>query len=64
VKADTLPLTAWQIGMYGFMAIAYFLILHDADCDALPVGNFLSRQLVAHSKRPKARDVGAGLVCV
>lgn len=26
VKADTLSLTAWQIGMYGFMAIAYFLI--------------------------------------
>ncbi|MGN6102551.1 MAG: DUF4396 domain-containing protein [Devosia sp.] len=26
VKADTLSLTAWQIGMYGFMAIAYFWI--------------------------------------
>jgi hypothetical protein len=26
VKADTLSLTAWQIGMCGFMAIAYFLI--------------------------------------
>jgi hypothetical protein len=26
VKADTLSLTAWQIGMYGFMAIAYFVI--------------------------------------
>jgi Domain of unknown function (DUF4396) len=24
VKADTLSLTAWQIGMYGFMALAYF----------------------------------------
>jgi hypothetical protein len=24
VKADTLSLTAWQIGMYGFMAVAYF----------------------------------------
>jgi hypothetical protein len=24
VKADTLTLTAWQIGMYGFMALAYF----------------------------------------
>lgn len=23
-KADTLSLTAWQVGMYGFMAIAYF----------------------------------------
>ncbi|HSU06934.1 MAG TPA: DUF4396 domain-containing protein [Acetobacteraceae bacterium] len=26
IKADTLSLTAWQIGMYGFMAVAYFLI--------------------------------------
>ncbi len=26
VKADTLSLTAWQIGMYGWMAIAIFLI--------------------------------------
>jgi len=24
VKADTLSLTAWQIGMYGFMALAHF----------------------------------------
>ncbi len=24
VKADTLSLTAWQLGMYGFMALAYF----------------------------------------
>lgn len=26
IKADTLSLTAWQVGMYGFMAIAHFLI--------------------------------------
>lgn len=26
IKADTLSLTAWQIGMYGWMAIASFLI--------------------------------------
>jgi hypothetical protein len=26
IKADTLSLTAWQAGMYGFMAIAHFLI--------------------------------------
>jgi hypothetical protein len=26
VKADTLSLTAWQIGMYGFMAVAHFVI--------------------------------------
>ena len=29
IKADTLSLTAWQIGMYGFMAIAYFAIFRD-----------------------------------
>ncbi len=26
VKADTLSLTAWQIGMYGWMAISFFLL--------------------------------------
>ena len=26
IKADTLSLSAWQIGMYGFMAFAYFSI--------------------------------------
>ena len=26
VKADTLSLTAWQVGMYGFMALAHFSI--------------------------------------
>ncbi len=26
VKADTLSLTAWQVGMYGFMAFAHFVI--------------------------------------
>jgi hypothetical protein len=26
LKADTLSLTAWQVGMYGFMAIAQFVI--------------------------------------
>ena len=29
VKADTLSLTSWQIGMYGFMAIANFWIFRD-----------------------------------
>jgi hypothetical protein len=29
IKADTLALTAWQLGMYGFMAIAYFVIFQD-----------------------------------
>ncbi len=28
LKADTLSLTSWQIGMYGWMAIAVFLIFH------------------------------------
>lgn len=26
IKADTLSLTAWQVGMYGFMALAQFVI--------------------------------------
>ncbi len=26
IKADTLSLTSWQIGMYGFMAFAYFIL--------------------------------------
>ena len=26
LKADTLSLTAWQVGMYGWMAVATFLI--------------------------------------
>ncbi len=26
IKADTLSLTAWQVGMYGFMAFAYFYL--------------------------------------
>jgi hypothetical protein len=29
VKADTLSLTAWQVGMYGFMAVAFFWIFRD-----------------------------------
>jgi hypothetical protein len=29
IKADTLSLTAWQIGMYGFMAIADFVIFRN-----------------------------------
>lgn len=29
IKADTLSLTAWQIGMYGFMAIAAFTIFRN-----------------------------------
>lgn len=28
LKADTLSLTSWQIGMYGWMAISFFLIFH------------------------------------
>lgn len=26
IKADTLSLTAWQVGMYGFMALAHFYV--------------------------------------
>ncbi len=31
VKADTLSLTAWQVGMYGFMAFAYFYLFRNVD---------------------------------
>ncbi len=30
VKADTLSVTAWQIGMYGFMALAYFVFFQNS----------------------------------
>jgi hypothetical protein len=30
IKADTLSLTAWQVGMYGFMALAHFGIFEHA----------------------------------
>ena len=30
IKADTFSLTAWQFGMYGFMAIAHFVIFQTA----------------------------------
>ncbi len=29
IKANTLSLTAWQVGMYGFMAFAYFYLFGD-----------------------------------
>ncbi|MDA9432100.1 DUF4396 domain-containing protein [Bradyrhizobium sp. CCBAU 51627] len=29
LKADTLSLTAWQFGMYGFMAVAHFVIFRE-----------------------------------
>jgi hypothetical protein len=41
LKADTLSLTAWQLGMYGWMAIATFLIFgHEID-KASPVFWFM-----------------------
>jgi hypothetical protein len=40
IKADTLSLTAWQIGMYGFMAIANFLIFQAAFGTRLQVDSF------------------------
>jgi len=29
IKADTLSLTAWQVGMYALMAVAYFRVFGD-----------------------------------
>jgi hypothetical protein len=40
MKADTLSLTAWQIGMYGYMAIAYFLIFQQGFGTKLEVNSF------------------------
>ncbi len=39
VKADALSLTAWQVGMYGFMAVAHFWIFK----------SLLGRELKVHS---------------
>lgn len=36
IKADTLSLTAWQVGMYGFMAIAVFAVFRHALGTELP----------------------------
>ncbi len=40
VKADTLSLTAWQVGMYGFMAVAQFLIFRGLLDARLEVASF------------------------
>jgi hypothetical protein len=39
VKADTLALTAWQIGMYGFMAFAQFYLFRRLTGGTLPVNS-------------------------
>ena len=40
VKADALSLTAWQLGMYGFMAIAHFWIFAQLLGTRLQVASF------------------------
>lgn len=40
IKADTLSLTAWQIGMYGFMAVAFFWIFRHVLGAELKVNSF------------------------
>lgn len=40
IKADTLSLTAWQVGMYGFMAIANFWLFRDILGVKLEVNTF------------------------
>ena len=40
VKADTLSLTAWQVGMYGFMALAQFLYFRPLLGRAVEVNTF------------------------
>jgi Domain of unknown function (DUF4396) len=39
IKADALSLTAWQVGMYGFMAIAHFYIFKQLLGAPLPVNS-------------------------
>ena len=39
VKADTLSLSSWQIGMYGFMAFAKFYLFADLLGAELPVAS-------------------------
>ncbi len=41
VKADTLSLTAWQVGMYGWMAIATFLVFGHEMSKGSPVFWFM-----------------------
>ncbi len=38
LKADALSLTAWQVGMYGFMAVAQFAIFRGAIGTELDAG--------------------------
>lgn len=40
VKADTVSITAWQVGMYGFMAFAYFYIFRHVLGTKLEVDSF------------------------
>lgn len=40
VKADTISITAWQVGMYGFMAFAYFYIFRHVLGTKLEVNSF------------------------
>ncbi|MFD0642242.1 MULTISPECIES: DUF4396 domain-containing protein [unclassified Bradyrhizobium] len=44
LKADALSLTAWQVGMYGFMAIAQFVLF---------------RKLLGRSLRVQCRSSGS-----
>jgi hypothetical protein len=49
IKADTLSLTAWQIGMYGFMALwlyGFRLFFHISQSDRYGAQNKLRRVLV------------------
>lgn len=39
IKADTLSLTAWQVGMYGFMAVANFWLFRQVFGTALEVNS-------------------------
>lgn len=40
IKADTLSLTAWQVGMYGFMAVSHFVIFRHIVVTQLETNSF------------------------
>jgi hypothetical protein len=76
LKADALSLTAWQVGMYGWMAIATFVVfhhelskasprvlVHDADSDVLRMCDELPGELVPQQAWRQGTDVAAPACC-
>ncbi len=73
VKADTLSLTAFEIGLFGWMALTYFVFFHplrqaesadvlanDASRNAHRFRNLVPDELVANQERNQGSDVSRG----